>query len=158
MASKTTLNAKNLETLGAERLAELLVEISTGSAMAKRRLRLELAGAQSPKEAGREVAKRLTSTQSLCLFDPVSDGPVRGPAGRKPDLDGTVWMNRLTDTQMTARNRRNLWIALALVAFIVMIFSTTFLRMQQNAERARDANLARSAAIAASAVPSGAQP
>ena len=46
---------------GAERLAELLIEISTGSAVAKRRLRLELAGAQSPKEAGREVAKRLTS-------------------------------------------------------------------------------------------------
>ena len=61
MASKTTLNAKNLETLGAERLAELLIEISTGSAVAKRRLRLELAGAQSPKEAAREVAKRLTS-------------------------------------------------------------------------------------------------
>jgi len=61
MASKTTLNAKNLETLGAARLAELLIEISTGSALAKRRLRLELAGAQSPKEAGREVAKRLTS-------------------------------------------------------------------------------------------------
>lgn len=61
MASKSTLTAKNLETLGAERLAELLIEISTGSAVAKRRLRLELAGAQSPKEAGREVAKRLTS-------------------------------------------------------------------------------------------------
>ena len=61
MASKTTLNAKNLETLGTARLAELLIEISTGSAVAKRRLRLELAGAQSPKEAGREVAKRLTS-------------------------------------------------------------------------------------------------
>ena len=61
MASKSTLNAKNLGTLGAERLAELLIEISTGSAVAKRRLRLELAGAQSPKEAGREVAKRLTS-------------------------------------------------------------------------------------------------
>ena len=61
MASKTTLNAKNLEALGAERLAELLIEISTGSAVAKRRLRLELAGAQSPKEAGREVAKRLNS-------------------------------------------------------------------------------------------------
>ncbi len=51
MASKTTLNAKNLEALGAERLAELLIEISTASAVAKRRLRLELAGAQSPKEA-----------------------------------------------------------------------------------------------------------
>lgn len=61
MASKTTLNAKNLETLGAARLADLLIEISTGSAVAKRRLRLELAGAQSPKEAGREMAKRLTS-------------------------------------------------------------------------------------------------
>jgi hypothetical protein len=61
MASKSTLNARNLETLGAARLAELLIEISTGSAVAKRRLRLELAGAQSPKEAAREVAKRLTS-------------------------------------------------------------------------------------------------
>ncbi len=38
MASKSTLNAKNLETLGAARLAELLIEISTGSAVAKRRL------------------------------------------------------------------------------------------------------------------------
>lgn len=45
MASMTTLNAKNLEALGAERVAELLIEISTGSAMAKWRLRLELAGA-----------------------------------------------------------------------------------------------------------------
>ncbi len=61
MASKSTLNAKNLESLGAERLAALLIEISTGSAVAKRRLRLELAGAQSPKEAGREVSKRLAS-------------------------------------------------------------------------------------------------
>ena len=61
MASKMTLNAKNLEALGPARLAELLIEISTGSAVAKRRLRLELAGAQSPAEAAREVAKRLTS-------------------------------------------------------------------------------------------------
>lgn len=61
MASKSTLNAKNLEGLGAQRLAELLIEISTGSAVAKRRLRLELAGAQSPKDAAREVAKRLAS-------------------------------------------------------------------------------------------------
>lgn len=61
MASKTTLNAKNLKTLGAARLADLLMEISTGSAVAKRRLRLELAGAQSPKEAAREAAKRLSA-------------------------------------------------------------------------------------------------
>ena len=61
MASKTTLNAKNLETLGTERLAQLLIEISTGDAAAKRKLRLELVGAQSPKEAARAIAKRLTS-------------------------------------------------------------------------------------------------
>ena len=61
MASKTTLNAKNLETLGAERLAELLIEITTGDAAAKRRLRLELIGAQSPAELGREVRKRLAT-------------------------------------------------------------------------------------------------
>jgi hypothetical protein len=61
LASKKTLNAKNLEALGAERLAELLIEISTGNAAAKRRLRLELAGAQSPAEVAREIRKRLTT-------------------------------------------------------------------------------------------------
>ena len=66
MAPKSTLNAKSLETLGAVRPAELLNEISIGSAVAKPRLRLELAGAQSPKEAGREVAKRLTIITHFC--------------------------------------------------------------------------------------------
>ena len=61
MASKTTLQAKNLEALGAERLAQLLIEVSTGNAAAKRKLRLALAGAQSPREAAREITKRLTS-------------------------------------------------------------------------------------------------
>jgi 4-hydroxy-3-methylbut-2-enyl diphosphate reductase IspH len=60
MSSKKTLNTKNLETLGAQRLAELLIEISTGDAAAKRRLRLELAGASSPDEVAKEVRKRLT--------------------------------------------------------------------------------------------------
>ena len=31
MPPKTTLNAKNLEALGAKRLAELLIELSTGA-------------------------------------------------------------------------------------------------------------------------------
>ena len=61
MTSKKTLNAKNLEALGADRLAELLMEISRGNAAAKRRLRLELAGAQSPSEVAKEVRKRLTT-------------------------------------------------------------------------------------------------
>ncbi len=61
MTSKKTLNTKNLEALGAVRLAELLIEISMGNAGAKRRLRLELAGAQSPCEVAKEVRKRLTT-------------------------------------------------------------------------------------------------
>ena len=39
---------------------------------------------------------------------------------------------RLTDEELTARKRRNLWIALGLVAFIVLVFLTTFLRLKQN--------------------------
>ncbi len=61
MAPKTTLNAKNLEQLGAQRLAELLIEISTGSAAHKRRLRMELAGGQGVAEVARQVRKRLGS-------------------------------------------------------------------------------------------------
>ncbi len=61
MASKKALNARNLENLGAARLAELLIEISTGDAVGKRRLRLELAGAAGPLEVAREIRKRLTT-------------------------------------------------------------------------------------------------
>jgi len=61
MPSSKTLNVKNLAALGAERLAELLIEISSGNPAAKRRLRLELAGVQSPGEVAREVRKRLTT-------------------------------------------------------------------------------------------------
>ncbi|ESQ83151.1 hypothetical protein AEAC466_14920 [Asticcacaulis sp. AC466] len=61
MASKTTLNASNLEALGAGRLAELLMEISTGNANAKRLLRMELAGLDSPDKLIREIRKRLTA-------------------------------------------------------------------------------------------------
>ena len=61
MAAKSTLNARNLEALGAERLAELLIELSTGNAAAKRRLRLELAGASNPEEIAKEVRKRLST-------------------------------------------------------------------------------------------------
>ena len=61
MAAKTTLNTKNLEALGAPRLAELLLELATGNAAAKRKLRLELAGETSPQQLVLEVKKRLVS-------------------------------------------------------------------------------------------------
>jgi hypothetical protein len=60
VAAKSALNAKNLEALGVERLAVLLIEISAGNAAAKQRLRMELAGAQSPAELAKDVRKRLT--------------------------------------------------------------------------------------------------
>jgi Family of unknown function (DUF6880) len=61
MTSKKTLNKRNLEALGAERLAELLIEVGTGNAGVKRRIRLELASAQSPIEVSKEIRKRLTT-------------------------------------------------------------------------------------------------
>lgn len=65
-----TLNAKNLEVLGAARLAELLIEISSGDAVAERRLRLELAGQEGAAAVAREVRKRLaTIARSRSLVD-----------------------------------------------------------------------------------------
>jgi hypothetical protein len=61
VASQKTLNKKNLEALGAERLAELLIEVSGGNAGVKRRIRLELASAESPAEIAKEIRKRLTT-------------------------------------------------------------------------------------------------
>ena len=54
---------------------------------------------------------------------------------------------RLTPEEVAARKRRNVWIALGLVAFIVLLFTTTFLRMMHNQKVAHEAN----AAIAAAA-------
>lgn len=59
MASKTALSAKNLERLGAGRLAELLIEMSKGDAAAKRFLRLALAETANPDDLAPLVRKRL---------------------------------------------------------------------------------------------------
>ncbi len=68
MTRKTTLNARNLETLGAARLAELLMELSRGNAAAKQQLRLALAGQQGADEIAREIRKRLTSIARARTF------------------------------------------------------------------------------------------
>lgn len=59
MPPKKPLTAKNLEALGPERLAELLIEIGDANAAVKRRLRLERAGAHSSADVAREIRKRL---------------------------------------------------------------------------------------------------
>lgn len=60
MPSETTLIAKNLAALGAERLAELLLDVTAGDAAAKRRLRLELAS-RSGGDVASQIRKRLVS-------------------------------------------------------------------------------------------------
>jgi hypothetical protein len=52
------LSADSLERLGAARLAQLVLELSAGSAVIKRRLKIELSG---PDGAGRGIAKRLAT-------------------------------------------------------------------------------------------------
>jgi hypothetical protein len=52
------LTADSLERLGAARLAQLVLELSAGSAVIKRRLKIELSG---PDGAGRGIAKRLAT-------------------------------------------------------------------------------------------------
>ena len=59
--SKKTLNAANLTALGADRLAELLMEVSTGSADIKRRLRMELSHNLGASELAHDVRKRLAA-------------------------------------------------------------------------------------------------
>lgn len=66
--SKKTLNAANLQALGAEKLAALLIEVSTGSADIKRRLRLELSHNLGPKELAHDVRKRLATIRKSTSY------------------------------------------------------------------------------------------
>ncbi|MEP0048324.1 MAG: DUF6880 family protein [Roseobacter sp.] len=59
--SKKTLNKANLVALGPDCLADLLLEVSTGSAHIKRRLRLELSHNLGASELAHEVRKRLAA-------------------------------------------------------------------------------------------------
>ncbi|KIN64275.1 hypothetical protein Z946_3165 [Sulfitobacter noctilucicola] len=68
LMSKKTLNAANLKNLGADRLADLLMEVSTGSAEIKRRLRLELSHNLGPQELAHDVRKRLAAIRKSKSF------------------------------------------------------------------------------------------
>ena len=68
MAAKRTLNATNLEALGAATLAALLIEVSAGNAVIQRRLRLALAAAGGSEGAAQEVRKRLAAIARSSTF------------------------------------------------------------------------------------------
>lgn len=48
-------------------------------------------------------------------------------------------MRRLTPEEMTARNKRNLAIAGALVAFILLVFTVTVLNLKRNIDARKEA-------------------
>jgi len=68
MASEKTLNVKNLAGLGAERLAELVLELSAGDAASKRKLRLELASRSGGADVAPEIRKRLVTIAKARSF------------------------------------------------------------------------------------------
>lgn len=58
---KKTLNKPNLEKLGAEKLATLVMDLVKGSAALQRRARLELSAAQGPNDVAADIRKRFAS-------------------------------------------------------------------------------------------------
>ncbi len=60
-AAKKSLSVANLSALGAERLAQMLVDVAAGDANWKRRLKLELAAEVGPADLALEIDKRLTA-------------------------------------------------------------------------------------------------
>ena len=60
-AGRKTLSRANLKALGADRLAELLMDATAGDANLKRRLRLELAAEVGPADLSLEIDKRLVA-------------------------------------------------------------------------------------------------
>lgn len=66
--SKKTLNKANLEKLGAEKLAELVMDLVQGSAPLQRRARMELSAAQGPKDVAAEIRKRFASLRRSSSF------------------------------------------------------------------------------------------
>jgi len=92
MAGSSSLNAKNLEALGAAKLAQLLLTLSEGDAGAKRLLRLALAEQKGPVEIAREVRKRLATIARSGSFldDHQRDGLLKDLERQRQALSGPI--------------------------------------------------------------------
>ncbi len=66
--SRKTLNTANLERLGAEKLAALVMELVQGSAALQRRARMELSAAQGPKDVAADLRKRFATLRRARSF------------------------------------------------------------------------------------------
>ena len=85
--SKKTLNKANLERLGAETLATLVMDLVQGNAALQRRARMELSAAQGPKEVAADLRKRFASLRRSTSF---VDWRKQRPLVK--DLDGLLGM------------------------------------------------------------------
>jgi hypothetical protein len=66
--SKTTLNKANLTKLGADGLADLVLELVEGSAALQRQARMALSAAQGPKDVAADIRKRYASLRRSTSF------------------------------------------------------------------------------------------
>ena len=97
MAAKRPLNARNLAALGADRLAELLIQVSKGRTVARRLLQLELAGSEGPAELAREIRQRMAAIgRSRAAFD----------AQKRQDLVDELELHRAAIVERIAREDR----------------------------------------------------
>lgn len=66
--SKKTLNKTNLEKLGADKLAALVMDLVQGNATLQRRARMELSAAQGPNDVAADIRKRFASLRRSTSF------------------------------------------------------------------------------------------
>jgi hypothetical protein len=68
MVSKKTITTDNLAAPGADRLAEILVQLADDNADVKRHLRLELAAQMGGDPIAAEIGRRITALRSARSF------------------------------------------------------------------------------------------
>lgn len=96
MVSTKTLNATNLSSLGAVRLAELLLELAQGDAVIKRRLRLELASQAGGSDVAAQIRKRLATIARSKSF---LDWNKVGPMAQDLEMQRSAIMTHVAPTQ-----------------------------------------------------------
>ena len=94
MAPKKAVNLANLEALGAKRLAEILLELGTGDAGIKRRLRLELSAEAGAEAVAADIGKRLTALRQARSF---VDWPKRRAFVKDLDLQRQLIVEKVAD-------------------------------------------------------------
>jgi hypothetical protein len=96
MAPRTAVTADTLVSLGAQRLAGILLDLAGEQPTIKRRLRLELAGQAGGEIIAAEISKRLTALRSARSF---IDWQKRPDFVRDLNLTRTMIADRLAETR-----------------------------------------------------------